>query len=279
MKIIYKLWAFICLTMCVFPTHGQANYIDSYGREWRSLSETQYLSWNQVDSICDNVTLLCTGTLTNLNGEEIDLTGWTWATSDQVEEVVKEVSGIDLNDYPYGYREGDPYSDWAPITVATLGITNSNSQLTQATGKVSDLNNLNGYRNLYIDDWVNDEEDRIFWAAGWNLDASGYSGNFMYRYTPVQSILTYFDESVADCSLTGDGFGESASHRLNALRNMLEIAGELISIGDIDGACVQLDAASRKCDGTSPPPDFATGDAALELNDIISELMLELGCD
>jgi hypothetical protein len=284
MKIIYKLYAFICLVMFVFPTLGQANYIDSYGREWRSLSETKYLSWNQVNSICDDETLLCAGILTNLNGDEIDLTGWTWATADQVVEVVHEVSGIDLNEYPYGYRSEDINTLWAPITVATLGITNSNYLISQATGRVSNLNSLSRYQVLYIDDWsevaTEDDGDRIFWAAGGDLNAQGYSGNFMYRYTPVHLILTFFDESVAGGSLTGDGLGESASNRLNALRNMLEMAGELISIDDIDGACVQLNAASKKCDGFSPPPDFvATGVVALELYDMISELMLELGCD
>jgi len=95
----------------------------------------------------------------------------------------------------------------------------------------------------------------------------------------IDAILEFFDESVADETLTGDGPGSSANGRLNALRNMLEMAGELISIGDIDGACGQLSAALGKCDGVSPLPDFVDGPAASDLHDMILELMNELGCE
>ena len=94
----------------------------------------------------------------------------------------------------------------------------------------------------------------------------------------IDAILDFFDESVADGAL-GNGRGNSANGRLNALRNMLEMAGDLIDIGDIEGACGQLNAASRKCDGDSPPPDFVTGEAVSELYDMILELMAELGCE
>lgn len=95
----------------------------------------------------------------------------------------------------------------------------------------------------------------------------------------IDFILEFFDESVANGSLTGDGQGNSANGRLNALINMLEMAGDLIAIGDIEGACGQLKAASRKCDSESPPPDFVTGYAVTELYNMISELMKSIGCE
>jgi hypothetical protein len=95
----------------------------------------------------------------------------------------------------------------------------------------------------------------------------------------IDAILTFFDDSVADGTLTGDGPGNSANGRLNALRNMLEMAGDLIAIDDIEGACGQLKAASMKCDGTSPPSDFVSGDSAEDLYDMILDLMTELGCE
>ena len=95
----------------------------------------------------------------------------------------------------------------------------------------------------------------------------------------IDTILDFFDESVADGTLEGNGPGKSANGRLNALRNMLEMAADLISVGDIEGACGQLKSASRKCDDDSPLPDFVTGSAASELYDLILELMEELGCD
>ncbi|MGB5750053.1 MAG: hypothetical protein WBM69_23955 [Desulfobacterales bacterium] len=71
----------------------------------------------------------------------------------------------------------------------------------------------------------------------------------------------------------------SDNGRLNAIRNMLEMAGDLIAINDIEGACGQLNAASMKCDGESPPPDFVQGDAAEGLYNMILDLMAELGCE
>jgi hypothetical protein len=95
----------------------------------------------------------------------------------------------------------------------------------------------------------------------------------------IEDILDFFDESIANGTLTGDGPGNSANGRLNALRNMLEMAGDLISIGDIEGACGQLKSALGKCDGESPPPDFVAGEAVYEFHDMITELMAELGCE
>ena len=60
---------------------------------------------------------------------------------------------------------------------------------------------------------------------------------------------------------------------------MLEMAGDLISVNDYEGACGQLKAASKKCDSESRPPDFVTGEAVAELHSMISELMVELGCE
>jgi len=95
----------------------------------------------------------------------------------------------------------------------------------------------------------------------------------------IDATLVFFDESVEEGMLEGDGSGKSANGRLNALRNMLEMAGDLINIGDIEGACVQLKAALQKCNGDSPPPDFVVGDAVAELYDMIFELREELGCE
>ena len=95
----------------------------------------------------------------------------------------------------------------------------------------------------------------------------------------IDDILKDFDESVEDQTLEGSGEGNSANGRLNALRNMLEMAGVLIDNGNIEDACGQLKAVLSKCDGDSPPPDFVTGSAATELYDMILELMEYLECE
>ena len=68
---------------------------------------------------------------------------------------------------------------------------------------------------------------------------------------------------------------------MNALKNMIETAGDLIDDGDIAEACVQLRDAYRKTDGLTPPespPDFVTGDSADDLAQMILDLMASLGC-
>ena len=107
------------------------------------------------------------------------------------------------------------------------------------------------------------------------------SGNGVSGETPpseqLESILTFFDDSVADGTLAGSGPGNSAKGRLGALRNMLEAAGDLIDEGHIDEAIQQLQAALLHVDGQPRPPDFASGPAAAELASMIQQLIESLG--
>ncbi|MFH2112815.1 MAG: choice-of-anchor D domain-containing protein [Candidatus Bathyarchaeota archaeon] len=107
------------------------------------------------------------------------------------------------------------------------------------------------------------------------------SGNGVSGETPpseqLAGILSFFDESVADGTLTGSGPGNSAKGRLSALRNMLEAAGDLIEEGRVDEAIRQLQAALLHVDGQPRPPDFVTGPAAAELASMIQQLIASLG--
>ena len=100
-----------------------------------------------------------------------------------------------------------------------------------------------------------------------------------YPVPTIDGVLTFFDQSVTDGSLTGYGNGNSANNRLDALRTKIQMASDLIYIGDVDGACFHLEGVSEKCDGIFPPPDFVDGDAVSELYDKIVELMTEIGCE
>jgi len=119
---------------------------------------------------------------------------------------------------------------------------------------------------------------RYYYEA--DLIAMGFPTELEVVSAPtIDAILDFFDESVADVTLFGIGPGNSANGRLNALRNMLEMAGDLINIPDIEGACTQLESALGKCDGDPLQPDFVTGSAVSTLYDMIVELMTELGCE
>ena len=93
----------------------------------------------------------------------------------------------------------------------------------------------------------------------------------------VEDILLFFDASVGDGPLYGKGPGSSASHRLKALRNQIEAAGDII--GDGADACQQLSDAYQRCEGLPRPPDFAQGPAAPTLAGMILDLMASLGCE
>jgi len=60
---------------------------------------------------------------------------------------------------------------------------------------------------------------------------------------------------------------------------MLNNAVVLFENGDIEGAYGQLAAASRKCDGQSPPPDFVEGEAVTDLQEMLATLMNDCGCE
>jgi len=95
----------------------------------------------------------------------------------------------------------------------------------------------------------------------------------------IEGILIFFDEAVAAGTLEGSGPGNSADGRRNALRNMLEMAGDLINIKDMEGACGQLNACLKKCDGEPKPPEFVVGPSASDLMMMIEELMSHFVCE
>ena len=66
---------------------AQVAYVDSQGRQWRQMDMTVALTWNQVAAICptDGVTP-CTGMVWNQS-----VTGWVWATRDQVRGLLIEL--------------------------------------------------------------------------------------------------------------------------------------------------------------------------------------------
>jgi hypothetical protein len=94
--------------------------------------------------------------------------------------------------------------------------------------------------------------------------------------TSVADILAFFDASVANGSLVGYGPGKSAEGRKNALRNMIEAAGDLIDDGNTTKACQQLQDAYLRTDGSSRPPEFVAGPAAPTLAQMIFDLKTSL---
>ena len=96
-------------------------------------------------------------------------------------------------------------------------------------------------------------------------------------FTPILS--DDIKEWIENGGLEGTGDGPQADRRLNAFVNMLNNAAALFQDSDIEGACDQLEAASRKCDGEPRPPDFVEGTAAADMILMIESLMTDFGCE
>jgi hypothetical protein len=85
----------------------------------------------------------------------------------------------------------------------------------------------------------------------------------------------------ADKITDGNGSDKLAENRLNALRNMIETAGDLIDSEKNDEACGQLEAVYKKMDGLNTPGDsidFVEGSAVVVLADMVQDLMGKLEC-
>ncbi len=95
----------------------------------------------------------------------------------------------------------------------------------------------------------------------------------------IEAIISFFDASVADGTLEGLGpTRRSAVGKLQALRNMLQNAKNLISSNSFKASCEQLSAGYKKTDGFARPPDFVTGTRAPKLATMIQDLMDILAC-
>lgn len=94
----------------------------------------------------------------------------------------------------------------------------------------------------------------------------------------MAALIALFEAYVADGTVVGDGPGSSAGGRLNAFRNMLNAAADLLEEGYLDQACETLSVAYYKCDGAAPPPDFISGPNAPTINAAIDAVMDALGC-
>ena len=93
------------------------------------------------------------------------------------------------------------------------------------------------------------------------------SGNGVIADTPseqVAYVINFIQESISTGALTGEGSGNSADKKVNALMNMIKASGDLLAAGQTVEGCQQLADLYLKVDGVSPPPDFVSGEATVE---------------
>lgn len=188
----------------------------------------------------------------------------------------------DTNNHELFFFMGSVGDIWTHSTNNTVEILDTDYMvdITYGSGTYSSyqlkFSDPSGYWYMYIVPGLGVVQD----DERFDADSSDYLYKLKAIYTPnsIEEILYFVDEYVEDGTLIGEGSGESAENRLNALVNMLEEAAYLIEEGLYEEACDRLWDAYRKCDGDPRPPDFVTGDAADDLAEMILVVMNELGC-
>jgi hypothetical protein len=153
----------------------------------------------------------------------------------------------------------------------------------------ADIYTAPGVVHQYVVDW--DALSRGEKGVTLQVDSDG-DGTFEQTITSDQdltkdefveeqcaAILNFFDVSVANKNLSGLGPGHSADRRRDALKNMIEQAGDYIENSLIEYACEQLHDTYNRCDGFSPPPDFVTGEATDDLATMVLYLRESLECE
>jgi hypothetical protein len=92
----------------------------------------------------------------------------------------------------------------------------------------------------------------------------------------IQSIIAFYDQSVADGTILGYGPGNSPAKRVKAMRCMLKASDHLIQEGYFQLALITLQAVDKLSDGMRCPQDFIVGENValfnLQVNTLIEDL-------
>lgn len=102
------------LSLFVSEVKATPIYIDGSGREWLDVNDTRHRSWNDTASVCDADTGACSGILgaTGALTSDVDVSGYRWATRDEVRDLFYEVAGLPagaLDGYSAAFPIGDGY--------------------------------------------------------------------------------------------------------------------------------------------------------------------------
>jgi len=94
----------------------------------------------------------------------------------------------------------------------------------------------------------------------------------------MPDIIAFYNQSVADGSLEGNGQGNSAENKLDVFGEMLAKAEAMIDDGNLNAACNNLRTIYEKCNGDPDPKDFIGGESTSELASNTLNLMESIEC-
>ena len=91
-----------------------ANPILIGDKEWRQVTDTIGFNWNEVATVCDPATGICSGIL-----GDVDFTDWIWADIGDVGDLLSQ-----LTPHPGGFANiEERNSSWAPQLLSLFDAT------------------------------------------------------------------------------------------------------------------------------------------------------------
>lgn len=136
------------------------------------------------------------------------------------------------------------------------------------------------------------ESENFGWSVSHAGDILGNGQNFIlvgeefgdaYLYAfPVmttETLLDFFNQSVANDTLSGTGTGVAAQIRLTLFGIILYSAQRHLNDGQTEIACWLLETAVKACDQSPTPPDLVTGPAAQQLSKMLVDLKEAISCN
>lgn len=166
-------------------------YLDGSGREWLDPNSTRFRSWNDTSAVCDVIGGSCSGVLATHTAasSDIDVSGYRWATRDEVRELFYEIGGLPVGTLD-GYSASFSIADGHGASAFTAfdptiqfdmgpGVENILHGLTRDTYLSSDLL-LRGYNGIIHNPPFG--SDSFTLTGGLGVDTREMStGVFLYR--------------------------------------------------------------------------------------------------